>query len=389
MGWVQGRTLILLSSDDDPDMNKMAEMLRSPLGLAQLLACLSFTTRPKHGLFLARDNLDPIKKVAAGLARAEAKSKQYRVADYAAYVFAFQQFFHSSYRARQGLVLERILGGALRDSGATVYETKREALDAIRDELHVVLGRRHDVDVMAKTSRGGYLIVQLRSTDNTGGTTAKGSLVDLLADILRSSTGVSRELLYLVVVWEKLNSAQKRSLVTRLLEPLGETFSRDEIQTKLTAGFPVQVGRRVRLQLVYGKENIADTLSEFTSRTGVRDALLKNLTLLESWDDLWMAYALASLELERLVMGEQSNFQLLEQKLELLGVEITPRDWRDYTRRSEELAERVYKTWTEESIPMKSPADMLTYIRDLILLKMIQVKAGAKGQAEVERVFLT
>lgn len=386
---MQGRTLILLSRDGDPDMDKMAEMLRSPLGLAQLLACLSFRTRPKHGLFLARDNLDPIKKVAASLARAEANSKDYRVADYAAYVFAFQQFFHSSYRARQGLVLERILGGALRDSGAAVYQSKKEALDAIRDELGIILDRRHDVDVMAKNSMERYLIVQLRSTDNTGGTTAKGSLVDLLADILRSRSGVSHDLLYLVVVWEKLDSAQKRSLVTRLLEPLGGALTKSEIQEKLTAGSAVQVGKRVRLQLVYGKENIAVTLSEFTPRSGMQDALLKSLTLLESWDDLWLAYALASLELERLVMGEQSNFQLLEEKLSSLGVQITSRDWKDYSRRSEQLAEMVYKIWTEESIPMKSPADMLTYIRDLILLKMIQVKAGTDGQSEVDRVFLS
>lgn len=386
---MQGRTLILLARDGDPDMDKMAEMLRSPLGLAQLLACLSFTTHPKHGLFLARDNLDPIKKVAASLARAEVNSKDYRVADYAAYVFAFQQFFHSSYRARQGLVLERILGGALQDSGAVVYKSKKEALDAIKEELGITLDRRHDVDVMAKNSRGGYLIVQLRSTDNTGGTTAKGSLVDLLADILRSRSGVSHDLLYLVVVWEKLDSAQKRSLVTRLLEPLGGTFTKPETKEKLIAGSAVQVGRRVRLQLVYGKENIAETLSEFTPRSGMREALPKNLTLLESWDDLWLAYALASLELERLVMGEQSNFQLLEEKLSSLGVKITSHDWEDYSRRSEQLAEMVYKIWTEESIPMKSPADMLTYIRDLILLKMIQVKAGTNGQAEVDRVFLS
>ena len=46
------------------------------------------------------------------------------------------------------------------------------------------------------------LIIQLRSRDDTGGTTAKGSLVDFLRELLRQN---SSDVLYLVCVWDPRN----------------------------------------------------------------------------------------------------------------------------------------------------------------------------------------
>ena len=64
-----------------------------------------------------KDDLDEIKQFAAGVARAEKLSTDYTLASYYPFMFAFQQYFHSSFRARQGKVLEKMVQSILKKYG--------------------------------------------------------------------------------------------------------------------------------------------------------------------------------------------------------------------------------------------------------------------------------
>src|SRR5256712_7727542 len=117
----QSRKILLLDASGTTVERQVRTILVGPLGLAKTLACLAFTGGGQ-ALVGIKDQIDSIKKVAAGLARAERLASSYAVADYASYLFGFQQFFNSSYRARQGGVLEAAVRQVLEDSGAKAYE---------------------------------------------------------------------------------------------------------------------------------------------------------------------------------------------------------------------------------------------------------------------------
>jgi hypothetical protein len=383
---LQPRQLILLDDPSDPSIQRLGQLLESPLGLAEVLVAMSFHKGPPPGLTLAQRKLDSIKRIAAGLASAEAHATTYRVAGYSVYAFCLQQFFASSYRARQGNVLEEVLRATLKDGGLKVWE-KREHKQVLSRELGVVTPAAHDVDVLAKNGADRYLLIQVRSRDDTGGTTAKASLVELLVDILRSRDKVKRPVLYLMFVWESLDRAQKTSLVTKVLSNLEGAVSTAGLKDPLTRGEAVELGSSIQLQLSYGTEEAARVVGSFASQTRLHEMLAKVLELMRSWDDLWLAYGVASLELERVVLGGKSNFDLLEAKLTAAGVTIRSSDLRNYTESSERIARQLIEDWHEDTLPVKAPADAVTYVRDLVLLKMIHVRMGNRARRLLEDKF--
>jgi hypothetical protein len=383
---LQPRQLILLGDSADPIIQRLGQLLESPLGLAKVLVAMSFHNGPPPGLTLAQRKLDSIKRIAAGLASAEAHATTYHVAGYSVYAFCLQQFFASSYRARQGNVLEEVLRATLTDGGLKVWE-KDEHKQVLSRELGVVTPAAHDVDVLAKNRADRYLLVQVRSRDDTGGTTAKASLVELLVDILRSKEKVKRPVLYLMFVWESLDRAQKSSLVTKVLSNLGGLVPTAGFKDPLTRGEAVEIGSCIQLQLAYGTEEAARVVGSFASQTRLHELLAKVLGLMRSWDDLWLAYGVASLELERIVLGGKSNFELLESKLTAAGIVIRSSDLRNYAEASERIARLLIEDWHEDTLPVKAPADALTYVRDLVLLKMIHVKMGNQARRLLEDKF--
>lgn len=383
---VQPRQLILLGDARDPTVQLLAKLLVSPLGLAELLVAMSFHKGPPPGLTLAQRKLDSIKRIAAGLASAEAHAATYRVAGYSVYSFCLQQFFASSYRARQGNVLEEIFRATLKDGNLRVWE-KEDHRQVLSGELGVVTPASHDVDVIARNREDRYLLVQLRSRDDTGGTTAKASLVELLVDILRSRGPIKRPVLYLMFVWESLNRTQKSSLVTKVLSSLEGAVSTSGLRDPLTQGKAVEIGSGIQLQLAYGTDEAARAVGSFASQTHLHELLTKVLGLMQSWDDLWLTYGIASLELERIVLGGKSNFELLEEKLAAMGIVIPPSDIRNYSEASEQIARKLVEVWHEDTLPVRAPADALTYVRDLVLLKMIHLKMGNEAQRLLEAKF--
>jgi hypothetical protein len=388
---LQPRSIILLEDDTVKEVQLLNELLESPLGLARDLVELGFEFNASDGLLSKKEKLDKIKLMTAGLASAERKSS-YPIANYAVYLFSFQQFFHSSYRARQGNVLEAVVRQVLQESKVTAFKRK-EHKSVMKDKLGVSTKKGHDLDVLA-TDGSSYLIVQIRSRDDTGGTTAKGSLVELLRDILREKHVAKYPILYVIFVWEELEGNQEQSLIDKVLAVLGDEISGENLEEKLHAGETIQVNPKIKLQLAYGQEKFTGILTKFTGNPGLNEILKKKIQFASSWDDLWLAYAMSSLELERLALGKRSNFQILDEKLRTLNIKPDKADFPQYLSFSDKLAHKLADDWKDD-LPVSSVSDQIIYIRDLILLWMIHKKhlqgglslKKTKGQASLKTVW--
>jgi len=120
----QERVIFLL--EDEADFDEIKDIFRFPLGLVKDLIDACFTERPNDGFLKYERELDSIKKRVAGVTRSRELTPAYKVARYASYLFAFQQFFHNSYRARQGGALESIVYYSLKAASAEPYNVTGE-----------------------------------------------------------------------------------------------------------------------------------------------------------------------------------------------------------------------------------------------------------------------
>ena len=120
---VKQRNLILLENKNDPAISALSTILESPLGLAKEIAFRCFQKDKDSSLLSYKNGLDVLKRLGVGLESAMKKSA-YPIANYSSYLFAFQQFVHSSYRARQGNFAESLLRSILKKTSATVYRKK-------------------------------------------------------------------------------------------------------------------------------------------------------------------------------------------------------------------------------------------------------------------------
>ncbi len=73
-----------------------------------------------------------------------------------------------------------------------------------------------DIDVVAKKSKGKVLALQLRSRDDTGGTTAKSSLVEAIRRVMNKSVEKDTNLFYLIGIWDKIKSNQKNITIHKI-----------------------------------------------------------------------------------------------------------------------------------------------------------------------------
>jgi len=376
------RRLLLL--EDNEASKEVIEILQSSLGLVRILVCLAFCDE-NRGFQVLTDTLDSVKKVAAGLYAAETKSN-YVVANYSRYLFSFQQFFHSSYRARQGNVLEEIIRKTLKKAGASVYE-KGGHENALQNTLGIDTTSGHDVDVLA-TKDNSFLLIQVRSRDDTGGTTAKGSLVELLADFLQHEREPEFNLYYVIYVWEPLQEGQKQSLVNKCQSQLERVITlQDDFAETLYNGGIVDLGPNTHLQLVYGTDQFSELISNFTNNRQATNLLREELSLLNNWDDMWLSYAMVSLELQNMKIHNKFNFKILEEKLSKEGLSFSNDDIKNYNESSERYALQILPTWVEDTLPVDSPSDQLNYLRDLILLKMIFNKINASCPDILNKIY--
>lgn len=369
----QDRTILLLEASKEASV--AGKLLESSLGLVRELVKASFSMDPKENLLKYKSRLDDIKKKTAGIARTELLSdKGSTIATYAGHLFAFQQFFHSSYRARQGNVLEEVIRHVLSKVNGIVVAKRRDKKLGKHAMLKKLfrLHKKLDVDILAKNRHSNEcLIVQLRSADMTGGTTAKESLVDLGVELLEKEE--IPKTLYAIFVWEPELQTQKQTLINKIWERL-----KHKIQEKYEKGFKENIekgwevpGKKLKFKLIYGIDEFSEMIKDFTHKKEIGEDLKKIWNMLENWDDLWLTYALTTLELENLTVKGFSNFKILVEILKKLGINGNKINFKDYRNTSNKLAQTLALEWDKDTLPVRTPSDMLNYIRDLILLWMI------------------
>ncbi len=366
----QPRIFLLL--DDNPELDVIRDVLRSPLDLAWGVVCRLF----REEFQALREDLDIVKGFAAGITRAYAL-KNYRLADYYTLMFAFQQWFHSSYRARQGKVLEELLKRVLPQCTSFQVLEGEEARTFLRQTFHVA--PKSDIDIIGTTrDHTRLLLIQLRSRDDTGGTTAKGSLADTIKELIREGTEPSLPTLYLIGIWDPRESQQRGSTINKIRSSLqgleGLRYNFKSLADEIESG--AAITSRICLQLAYGWEQIVEALVQWDPSPVPRasQVLSKLVRRLEEWDDLWVAYAIASIELELQSLRGISNIHLLQRKCKELGIELEFHTYGQLQALIENAVERLIGTWKEDTLPVKAPADQALYLRDLLFLYAIYEK---------------
>jgi len=322
-----------------------------------------------------KDGLDEIKSFVAGISRAEriAISSNYSLASYYPHMFSFHQFFNSSFRARQGKVLEKMLFYIVKDYTTCdiVPEKAKEMLDNLSRIFNTTLPKL-DIDVMGSdTKNRKTMIIQLRSRDDTGGTTAKESLVDLLRALLRSKQKPTYDILYLVCIWDVRDSQQKKTTIGKMYSSLKDwiDITEDDFLKDVSNG--VQINDKITLKLAYGTNEIVDSFYKWNASNNklILTSISKVISSVDNWDDLWISYAIANSEIEIKHLNGHSNIKLLEEKCNYINKQFNFNSYEDLVLSINEMTNEIIPIWSEDTIPLESPADKAHYIRDLLFLR--------------------
>ncbi len=318
------------------------------------------------------NNLDTIKKFAAGINRANSL-KDYKIANFYPTFFAFHQFFHSSYRARQGKVLEKTLQKILRDftSCGDVPEKVSKMRQILKEAFAYGKDIKLDIDALGKNEDNKKIIlIQIRSRDDTGGTTAKSSLVDFLKEILRTGKTTKYELLYLIGIWDKRDSQQRKSTILKIYSSLKELINEiDEANFEKRINDGILIRENIKLKLAYGIDEIAKAIYDWDQLNNdeILEAIQHIIKKITSWDDLWVSYSVSSLELELFSFNGISNIDLLNKYLKENNIDLSKIE----VNQIDKLALFLASKWREETVPFSSLADKILYIRDLVYLRKI------------------
>jgi len=380
------RYFVLLSSDSDSEF--LREALRSPLnwvkktimeifskGFVKYAKNITEKSSEKNASEKG-DTQDTISELIAGIRRAKELQHSYPLANYHHTMFSFQQEFHSSYRARKGKVLEQILRKFCQEMGYIVPGKGKWQLiaESLKVEVqNLVSGKRApDIDLVAKSEKC-LLVIQIRSRDDTGGTTAKGSLAKALLPIVDTKIEISPEtdIIYLVVIWEPRGEKQFSSLVEELASRLKDTISlpsdMNYIKETVRSGKGLEVREKVFLRIAYGVEDIEKLISELKieEETNKQSVKLSDIErLLEKPDDLWLTYAVVSLELNQLLTKSKTNIDYLKNKVESEDRNVSEDN-------IDELAKDLFSTWKDTALPFEQPTHNYLYIRDMLYLYLI------------------
>ena len=359
--------LHLIDSSEETELVK--DILKSPLGLASKIIKQLFEERLEE----FKDDLDEIKQFVAGIARAQTLSSSYALAAYYPSMFAFHQHIHSSFRARQGKVLEKMIENILRKYGQCEVPTRNSEKLSILREIFDEKGLPNlDIDVMGVDfTNKKTILIQLRSRDDTGGTTAKGSLVDFLRELLRLNKIPKSDLLYLVCIWDARDEQQKPSTIKKMFSALQASISMLKEDFDDITEQEKKLSENIYLKMAYGTDQIEEALFDWIGDQNeeVLESISTIVRLVSDWDDLWIAYTIASLELEVTTLSGQSNVSLLNEKYDKIGIRFDFTSYQDLTDSIDRIVEQIIPLWKEDSIPLNSVSDQAQYIRDLLFLK--------------------
>ena len=360
--------LHLIDSSEETDLVK--DILKSPLGLASEVIKRLFEERLEE----LKDDLDEIKQFAAGIDKAQKLAAGYTLASYYPSMFAFHQYFHSSFRARQGKVLEKMIQNILKEYAHCdqVPVSNTDRLSIVCEIFDVAKFPILDIDAMGTSSTNKKTIaIQLRSRDDTGGTTAKGSLVDFLRELLRLNKIPQNDILYLVCIWDARDEQQKLSTVKKMFSALQDLIEIQEDEFHNIVEKKVRLRENISLKMAYGTDQITAALFEWIDDKNekVLESISTIVSLVSNWDDLWVSYAIASLELEIATFSGKSNVRLLNEYYDKIGVSLNFTSYQHLTDSINRIVQQLIPLWTEDSIPLNSLSDKAQYIRDLLFLK--------------------
>ena len=366
--------------DKNKDTDLIKRILESPLGLSSKIISFLF----EENIEELKNRLDKIKKFIGGIDRADSLADVYLLAKFYSSMFAFHQFFNSSFRARQGKALEEIIKHILRNylQCKRVPDKTHEKNEILKEAFRITSVPQLDIDVIGFFEKSDKVVlIQMRSRDDTGGTTAKESLVDLLRALLRIDKPAIKDVMYLVAIWDERESQQKKSTITKMYSSLKERISLTEKEFEVEILNGVEIKDRVTLKLAYGVDNFLRALLEWT-KTKVDKRTLNTINevvrLIENWDDLWISYTLASLELEVRAFKGLSNIKLLNEKFEKTNSKFNFDSYASLVKSINDITEKIAPLWKENSIPLQSPSDQIHYIRDLLFLKACYKKNPLK-----------
>lgn len=366
--YLDRRFLHLMDSSEEIEL--VRDILKSPLGLASDVIERLF--EEKFGELT--NDLDEIKQFAAGIDKAQKLATSYALASYYPSMFAFHQHFHSSFRARQGKVLEKMIQNILKQYGRCdqVPVDNADRLSIVREIFGVLNFPNLDIDAMGTSSINKKTIaIQLRSRDDTGGTTAKGSLVDFLRALLRLNAVPQNDVLYLICIWDPREAQQKNSTIKKMFSALQDQITISEEEFCNIVKNKVRLQENISLKMAYGTDEIATALYEWIDDEN--KAVLKSIAtivdLVSDWDDLWISYAIASLELEVAAFSGEPNTRLLDKYYNEIGIGFNFASYPDLTDSINKILQQMIPLWTEDSIPLNSLSDKAQYIRDLLFLK--------------------
>jgi len=368
----QRRFLLSLCSNDQ-NTKIVRTILKSPLELSQLIIRLLFNNNFKE----ARDNLDSIKQFVAGITRSEALGKSYSLARFYPYLFSFHQFIQSSYRARQGKVLEELFKVVIRQANKNfIVPDEVKHKKNVMSEVFKDYDSKLDIDVVAKKSKGKILALQLRSRDDTGGTTAKASLVEVLRSVMKKNVEKDTDLFYLIGIWDKIKSNQKNITISKIYESLRPYFQKRILKEFFISNIEkgIELHKGITLKLAYGDKEIVKNVSDWIGKDTELDYedIKKIIKTLETSDDLWLSYVIASLELESIELRGINNIEYLNELLKSEKFDISAfTSNEEYLTLANELVLKIIPKWNKDSLPVSTMSEEATYIRDLILLRFI------------------
>lgn len=361
--------------DETVETKIIRKILNSPLGLAKDIVKNLFEDK----LGELKDNLDTIKMFVAGIRRAESLSEDYALAKYYPNMFAFHQFFNSSFRARQGKALEEMIKIILANYGNfEEVPDKAKRMQEILSESFGVKIENLDVDAIGSNANE-IILIQLRSRDDTGGTTAKSSLVELLRSLLRLEKEPDKLIFYLICVWDERNSQQKNSTIEKIYSSLKDYIpNKNDFLDAISKGY--NLTEQIGIKLAYGTGEISKALFERmgSENKDILNAIQTIIKLVEKWDDLWLSYAIANAELELTHLKNVSNIELLNQKLSQVESTFNFTSYDKLVSSIDELTTQILPLWKEDTLPLNSPSGQIHYIRDLLFLKAYYQKIVLK-----------
>jgi hypothetical protein len=237
---------------------------------------------------------------------------------------------------------------------------------------------KRDIDVIAQNN-SKVMAIQLRSNVDTGGTTAKSSLVELFGKVLSLPKIKNKSLFYHIGVWETEGN-QKTITKDKFYDLLEHHLTklkidRSKFMAEIEKGIIIKPD--VSLKLSFGTKEILKSIKSWLGNPeNLKDSAIEDMTKkMENWDDLWLAYAIASIEIEMQKIKGFNNIDYLNKILSKFKVDISKfTKSEEYVNLANNLASKIIPLWKEPSIPLDSPSDKIHYIRDLILLKFIFLK---------------